>query len=223
MTAVAKKSEWPEFNRENARNFYYTHWNTKGVMPSVAEVAAAFNQNMVVVQNFVDDDAFRKHLVIRGLPLSKRSVLNPDQLKCIVILTDPTVKGGLRERLKLAGVHYNTYRSWMQMHEFKDAFTKLAEQILDNSLADVNQGLVQAANRGDVAAIKFYYEVTGRYNPQDRQVMDVMAVLSGVVEIIQRRITDPTLLSLLATDLQNLSTTSGVPGTIRGTVLGNEG
>jgi hypothetical protein len=197
---------------EDFLNHYWIHWTTHGTIPSVAKVARDFNLNPITVQSMVDSVAFRKKLVIRGVPLSERSVLSPEQFRCIAIVTDPTVKGGLKNRLKIAGIGYSTYQAWMRIPEFKDAVNILATEILENSLSDVNTGLVEAASRGDVSAVKFYYEVTGKYNPADRQVMDVMSVLAQVVEIIQKHVSSPEQLKAIAADLSMLSTVAGLPG-----------
>jgi hypothetical protein len=195
----------PAITKEDALNYYYMYWNTKGILPNVADVALQFDVNPVVVQNMVNSDSFRRSLVVRGVPLSKQSVLSPEQLKCVAIITDPTRKGGLKSRLREAGVSYPTYLSWMAQSEFRDSVNKLAERILENSLADVNTGLVEAATKGDVGAIKFFYELTGRYDPTNKQVMDVMSVLAQVVEIIQRHVTDPEKLEAMASELTMLS------------------
>jgi hypothetical protein len=98
----------------------------------------------------------------------------------------------------------------------------LAEAILENSLADVNTGLADAAARGDVPAIKFFYELTGRYRPQDAQQLDVMGMLYKVVEIVSKHVTDPVALEKIAGDLKLLSAVAGGPA-IKGEVLGNDG
>lgn len=195
---------------EDVKNYYYNFWTQKGSLPSVVEVARAFNANPVVIRNMVEDAKFRDILVRRGLPLSLTGVLSPEQFKCIAILTDPTVKGNQAARLKQAGVAYNTYKAWMQQPEFRRNMTQMAEQILENNLAGVNMGLVNAAERGEVAAVKFFYEVTGRYDPTDKKVMDVMGVLSGVVEILSAEITDTEVLGRIAAKLQMLAVNSGI-------------
>lgn len=211
-------SELNVVSREELLNFYTYWWNDgpeRGTLPKLFTVARHFSANPVALQNIVEDDSFRRTLALRGLPLDKKQLLDPIQFKCIAILTDPTIRGGLAARLKVAGVSYQQYRAWMQVPQFKDAVTSAAEQVLENNYSSVNLGLVNAAERGDVAAIKFYYEVTGKYNPADRQVMDVMSVLSKVVEIISLRVSDPETLNLIASDLSMLGTTAGVPGNVR--------
>jgi hypothetical protein len=203
--AILNKELVPSITKQDALDYYYLHWNTRGVLPNVADVALQFDVNPVVVQNLVNSDSFRRSLIVRGVPLSKKSVLSSEQLKCIAIVTDPTRKGGLKSRLREAGIPYPTYQSWMVQPEFRDSVNKLAERILENSFADVNTGLVEAATKGDVAAVKFYYELTGRYDPANKQVMDVMSVLAQVVEIIQRHVSDPKILESMANELTMLS------------------
>ncbi len=196
-------------SEEDLRNFYYTYWTGFGKLPGIMEVAKALGTNPAFVQNIIQGREFREVLIRRGLPMSEKFILDAVQFRTIAILTDPTIKGGLPQRLKVAGVSYNTFKAWMRIPQFKEALNQGAEAILENNLAGVNIGLVTAAERGDIPAVKFFYEITGRYDPTEKKVMDVMAVLSGVVEILSAEITDVDVLGRIAGKLQMLAVSSG--------------
>lgn len=202
---------WRPANPEDLLNYITSYYQSKGHIPTVAAIALALNYSPMAVQRIVESRDFRlKAVHSRKLPLIKKSLLSPDEFRAVAIMTDPRIKGGLNTRLKAAGLSMQQYNNLMLQPEFKEAITTNAEMILTNSLAEVNTGLVNAAAKGDVPAIKFYYEVTGRYNPNDQKVMDVMAVLSGVVEILQKHITDPATLERLAGDLSLLAAKVGL-------------
>jgi hypothetical protein len=55
------------------------------------------------------------------------------------------------------------------------------------------------------SAIKFYYEVTGRYNPRLQVDVNVDSVMNRVVEIIQKHVRDPQVLMAIADDLEDLA------------------
>lgn len=209
-------------SEEDLLNYYTTTYQGSGILPTVAAVALALNANPVAIQAIVESNSFRvKAVGSRGLPIPKKSLLSPEQFRAVAIITDPTIGGGLGSRLRMAGITYAKYNNWMLQTEFKEAVNTLAEKILSNSLADVNMGLVGAAAKGDVAAIKFYYEVTGRYNPNDQKVLDVLSVLNSVIEILQEEIRDPATLQAIATKMQFMMSKTGLPvsATIRGEIV----
>lgn len=210
-------------NEENLLNYYTLYWQVKGTIPTVAEVASRTGNipKMVEIQRIVESQNFRVRAIAnRGLPIIAKSMLTPEQFRAIAIITDPTVAGGLEKRLKKAGITYSIYKNWMLTPQFKEAVTKNAELILDNSLSDVNTGLVKRASNGDVNAIKFYYEITGRYNPNDQKTLDVMQVLNGVIEVIQKYVTDPVALEGIAAGISMVAAGNGVPvNTVQGEVI----
>ena len=197
---------------EDLKNFYYAFWVTAGYLPTEAKIAEAFNCNPVAIRNWLDDEDFIRDLVKRGVPLTLPKVLTPDQIRALAILTDPTLKGGLQGRLRVANLPHATYRAWMRQPHFKANMTALAETIFEENLAGVNMGLVNAAERGDVSAVKFFYEVTNRYRPSEGKAMDVMALLAGVVEILSVEVKDPATLEAIAGKLQTLAINAGVTG-----------
>jgi hypothetical protein len=194
-----------------------------GIVPNVVDVGREFNLTPVAVQETLMREPVQRVMKARGIPIifgsekdGTGTTLSHEQLQCIAIMTDPTVRGGRIARLKKAGVSETKFKTWMNSHHFREAYTSLANSILENSLGDVNIGLVNAAEKGDVPAIKFFYEVTGRYNPQDRSVMDAMSILNAVVDIVQRHVVDPDVLKAMAAEISMLGANAiGVADTSR--------
>lgn len=213
----------PSVSKQDMFNYFIGVWTAKGVIPNPVEAARGMGGvNPAAVQAFLSEDEWRRKLVIRGLPLTKRTMLTEEQLKTLAIITNPELKGGLAARLKLAGVGHAKHSSWMNDPQYRECYNALAMQILDNALADVNMGLANSAARGDVAAVKFFYEVTGRYRPGDmpQQGQDVMQVLVKVVDIISKHVTDPVTLEKIAGEMTLLAAVAAPPkAAIKGEVL----
>ena len=195
--------------RAELANFYCTYWAGHGRLPEIVSVARTLGANPIQLQGLLNDKDWRTTVVKRGVPLSARFIMSDEQFKCLAIITDPTRKGGLAARLKLAGVSYACHNNWMNQPEYRKAYMALAEAIIENSLADVNTGLADAATRGDISAIKFFYELTGRYNPKEQTQIDTMSVLMKVVEIISKHVTDPDTLTAIAGEMSLLTAVAG--------------
>lgn len=183
-----------------------------GTIPTTPELARACDISPSLALGLVEDEVVRQNLVRRGVPLSRETdYLTPKQLVAIAHLTDSSRKDSLKRRLVTAGVTYQQHTLWLKNPRYKAEFEAFASDILDSSVAQVNMGLVNAAAAGKVDAIKHYNELTGRYDPNSKTVLDTMAIMAGVVEIIQDVIKDPEQLRAIAGKLAMLSAKAGLP------------
>jgi hypothetical protein len=163
------------------------------------------------VAEIMKSEDFARLIALKGVPWKTYNGLTAEQHYTLLIVTDPTNRHPLALRLKAAGVEFTTYRTWLKDPEFAQALEQLSETMLKEMTSSVHNALIRSAEKGDTSAIKLYYEITGRYDPHKQQAMDVMSVLAQVVEIIQRRVTDPDTLTALAGDLRLLASVA-VPG-----------
>lgn len=116
--------------------------------------------------------------------------LTPQQLAAVSVITDPTRREPLKDRLLAVGVTYAQYRNWLRNPVFKSALTKVGEELLTDSMASVHNSLTMRAMAGDTAAIKMFYEVSGRHDPNKQQLQDLGQIINLILEVITRRITD---------------------------------
>ncbi len=75
---------------------------------------------------------------------------------------------------------------------------------------EAHLALVDRVRSGDVSAIKYFNELTGRYLPQRSNNVDVGLVLMRVVEILQKHISDPELQEVIGQDLMQLALAASV-------------
>ena len=72
-------------------------------------------------------------------------------------------------------------------------------------------GLMRGVNQGNTASIKLYYEMTGRYNPNEENQVNVRLLIGRVLEAIQKHVRDPNTLNSLAIELSQLAIEAGSP------------
>jgi hypothetical protein len=168
------------------------------------------------VYKILSSDSFYARLQARGIDwipgwnpqkheeLRMRERLTPQQAWALQIMTDPTDRRSTSQKLKHIGITYSTWRNWLREPFFSDLVKTTAEQLLGDSLANVHTRLVSKAEAGDVAAMKLYYEVSGRHDPNRQQMLDFTKVLGLILEALQRHIPDPQVLARVALDIDKI-------------------
>lgn len=191
----------------------YLFYVTNKRKPKLEEI---YNENkdrfgsILEVATCIDSRGFKRCINLRGVMWVNERNLTSEQMYVISYITDPTQTGSLKARLSKVGVSYAKWRGWLANGTFRTAFNSVASQLLEENFQEVDRGLLMAAGRGDVSAIKFAYELTGRYDPARKQALDVASVLARVVEIISTHVKDPETLQRIGGDLTMLSAGQGI-------------
>jgi hypothetical protein len=162
------------------------------------------------VATLLDTRGFKRCINLRGVYWTNDKNLTSEQMYAISFITDPTQIGTLRARLSKIGITYAKWKGWMSNGVFRNAFNTVASQLLEDNFHEVDRGLLKSASNGDVTAIKFAYEITGRYDPAKKQALDVASVLAQVVEIICKHVKDPAALQAIGGELTMLSGSQGI-------------
>jgi hypothetical protein len=138
-----------------------------------------------------------------ALVLEKRGVIDDNspigmterQMQTLTVLTNFTDKRSLKTKLSSIGVAEFEFQQWLGGNSrFKRLYRKFSEALFEEAQPAVNVALATIASDGDLRAIKYFNEISGRWDPNSKQVMDVQALLRGIVEILTSTITDPHLL-----------------------------
>lgn len=180
-------------------------------IPKIDEI---FNEHRDMFENplqlakILDHADFKHGILSRGVPWIRPNRLSAEQMYVLAHVLDPTVAGGLAKKLKNLGYSYVTWTAWMKNPEFRSMVASLSADQLEEHAPMIQQALLQTAEKGDMNAIKFYYEITQRWDPNSKNAMDVMAVLSRIVEIITKHVTDPSTLAKIGAEVQMLANTA---------------
>ena len=191
-------------------NTAYTFYNTYGDIPTVADLERRTPYTREVVVDHTDNPSFWQAMESRGIPWKRASHMTSRQMLLLTILTNPADRRDLEKKLKAAKVSYNEFRSWMQQPLFKATLDDFAARMLKDNMAAVDTALMSQALKGNLPAIQYYHQITGRFDPTRQSNMEVSSVLNRVVEIIAMHVKDPDALGKIGDSIQTLAVEAGL-------------
>lgn len=105
----------------------------------------------------------------------------------------------LAKRMKISTTELD---GWMRQKEFGAALSAKAEDNLRKYIPIADQALGQLVQQGDMKAITFLNQLTGRFDPNARSgSIDIPAMLMQVQDIILRHVTDGAVKRNIAREL----------------------
>ena len=162
-------------------------------VPSVDEIGR-FIPDMkpaVIAKNMAKDE-FKDLMKMRGYDGFGEHTggLTPQQIFTVGKVTDPTDRRPLAAKLKSVGITYAQYRAWLKNPAFMRYITQVGEDMLGEHIHDVHASLTNKATGGDIQAMKLFYEVSGRHDPNKQAIADLNNIIRMLLEIITRHVTD---------------------------------
>lgn len=148
---------------------------------------------------------FQKSLEDRGIKTTRnpnlslrqetflQAYLNPLNLK------PPQV---IAKQLKISIVELD---GWMREKHFAAALSEKSEENLKKYIPIADQALGQLIQQGDMKAITFVNQLTGRFDPNARQSLDVPALMMQIQDIVLRNVRDPITKRNIARELVALA------------------
>lgn len=191
------------------------YWLNNRVAGSAQELNKEYNTAFTEsdFNKALTHESIVKYFEERGVPNPKapRPVLQPKQLKFIQMILDPHDNRLMSQKMKECGVSSVEHTAWMRDPHFARLIREETTQALENGRAQVLRSIVREASQGNVAAQKFYMELTGEYTPSAKggtQVnvsvgQDVRLLTQGILEILQRHV-HPDTLALVANEFEEL-------------------
>ena len=134
---------------------------------------------------------FQQSLEDRGIKTTKNPNLTLRQETFLQAYLNPLnllTPQVLAKRMKISLTELD---GWMRQKEFASAFSAKSKENLDKFLPMADQALGQMVQNGDMKAITFLNQLTGRYDPNTRVSLDVPSLLMQVQDIILRHVRDP--------------------------------
>jgi hypothetical protein len=80
---------------------------------------------------------------------------------------------------------------WMREKHFAGAMSEKSEENLKKYIPIADQALGQLVQQGDMKAITFINQLTGRFDPNARQSLDVPSLMMQIQDIVLRNVRDP--------------------------------
>lgn len=170
----------------------------------VAEVIQQIPEKRVEVIMYAPE--FRRAMLIRGVDYSGQSRMTQQQDMAIMIMSAPD---GLTftQKLKKAKVAPSTWRAWLKNKAFREVWDRVGGTLLTDHETDMMVALTGEALKGDVGAIKYAFEVSGRHNPAKQQAIDAEVLMAKLIEVIQEEVTDPEILGRIASRMSLIAGT----------------
>jgi len=113
---------------------------------------------------------------------STKWIPNTHQRRIAQILADPDDFDPITAKCKKAHVPRRTLYNWLADPRFLDYLQTLIDRYADSELSNVWRALIQQAKKGNVNAIKLYFELKGKY----KQEVELTGGLS-IVDLFRRK------------------------------------
>lgn len=161
-----------------------------------AEMLGSFKANPLVKKSFV----------ARGIMYPPAvDVFTAKQMHAAGVMMDLLDRRSDEKKLREVGVTTRQWATWLQNDQFAGYLKERSEKLLENSVHEAHKGLLKGVRQGNLASVKQYYEITGRYRPNEEVQIDIRRVLHTFIEVIQRYVKDPILLHNISVDLANMA------------------
>lgn len=191
-------------------NAYKLH----GSLPTVDEVHRFFPKltKTTYSQLFLTDE-FKLALLYRGIDWEPENGLSMEQSMVLTKMSDWSDRRSIKVKLNEMGVPFTRWQAWLKNPLFKALYGRLSDDNLVAAIPMAQNALISKAESEDVQAIKFLFEVTGRYNPAAQAVEDARTVVMAVLEAVIKH-TDPKTREAILSEVKSITTTmSLVPQT----------
>jgi hypothetical protein len=170
------------FNAEDI----YNDWPTDPALRHKAGI----RPSITAIQQYKATDDYRSGMAERGIEVTDSEALTAEQIACISLLTNLADRRTLGSKLKALGIKEPQFRGWMKQKKFNDAIRAIAGRGLEEAIPLAEAALAANAASGDLGAIKFFFEVTGRHNPAQQQAIDAQALIAVMVDAAQKVLGD---------------------------------
>lgn len=153
----------------------------------------------------LEKPAFKRAMSMRGIIMpSEIEDLTSEQMAAILSVTNYLDKRSQASKLKALGITNQQWQGWLVNPKFKQYLHNTSSSTFNDALHTAQEGLMRKVEAGDVNAVKFYMEMTGRYTESGGQVENLKVIISRLIEVIQRHIKDPEQLRAISTDFNTV-------------------
>lgn len=180
------------------------NWFSGGKLPTPEELREKFSLTPRKLNEILTDEKVVKSFEARGIPAVAGRDLTPEQITAIQVMLDPLDGRSYKKRLMDMGLTTKIWDGWKQNKSFKEYYAKRAEQLLGDAIPEAHAALIDRVQSGDIGALKFYYEITGRYTGNS-EALDVRSIINRIFEIIATHVQDSEQLMAIAHDLKLLT------------------
>jgi hypothetical protein len=213
------------------------HWHLEGAVGITEDFFIEhYGYTSTEFTQLVNTPVVLSKLTSRGIPphLLKKDVftekqaqrvkLLPLQLKAANVLMDLTDTRPTKKKLQDIGVKTAQYQAWLKDPAFQDYLKQRAEGLLGDIQHEAALALADKVMAGDMKAIEYYNEMTGRFVRQSASgngtsTHDVQQLIIRVIEIIVDEVPDAETANRIAGRMRGLVMGHQVAGVIEGETI----
>lgn len=92
-----------------------------------------------------------------------KSLFTGKRKRAAEMLANPDFKGTITELIETVGVPRTTFYRWLDDERYVDYINSLIQKYTDSELSAVWKSLINECRKGNVQAIKLYFELKGKY------------------------------------------------------------
>lgn len=212
LTMVNKVVPWVETFWHQAKRFptdteFVTEFNFGGQPASNAGARVEFD----LLQRLKLTKQFKAALKARGITFNPFSEvgsqdftrLTAEQVAAISILTNFADTRPQLLKLKEIGVTPEQIQGWMVNPIFNRQLATRADEQLNNIYPEAVTSLNRRIKHGNITAIKFYFELTGR--AVTPEVVNLKLAMQSLIEAVQKHVQEPAVLEAIARDFQAIN------------------
>jgi hypothetical protein len=144
---------------------------------------------------------FRKSLADRGIRTTENPALTLRQEMYLQAYLSPLNLKTPQVLAKQMKISQNEIDGWLRQKEFAAAMSAKASENLKTYIPMADKALGDLVQQGDMKAIQFLNQLTGRFDPNAKQNIDIPAILMQVQDIILRHVLDPAVKRNIAREL----------------------
>lgn len=169
------------------------------------EVQTVLDQDSSLTKDIVEkiwsSAKLQKSLEVRGIATTKNPNLTLRQETFLqaylnpINLRPPQV---LAKQMKISVVELD---GWMRQKEFAKAMSVKAKDNLEKYLPMADQALGQLVQQGDMKAITFLNQLTGRFDANKQGIIDIASIMMQVQDVILRHVREPEIKRNIAREL----------------------
>lgn len=173
------------------------YWYLHGKFPKI------FSTPGFDLQSALKSESFVMGLFNRGIKIPDHSQeLSDAQMAAILVVVDINDRRSIPAKLKGIGINSQTWQGWMKDLNFKEYLHSLSTANFEDALHVAQQGLLSAVERGDVNAIKYYNQTTGREVAPE--IQNARILISRLVQVIQSHVKDQETLTAISRDFERV-------------------
>lgn len=226
MSDLSVTSDVPQFPAEgpNANSFLSDQFmemvffierfhGTYGNAPSDDVLHRRFDVGSAELEEFKIHPLVQKSFAYRGIVYpSRQDRLTDKQMAAIGVMLNYVDRRSDEKKLRDIGITTREWTTWLLDENFAAYLNEKSERVLNASQHEAHLGLIKGLRAGNVAHVKLFNEMTGRYNPEAENNLNIKLLLGTFIEILQKHVSDPIVLNRIAVEMTNAATRDQIGG-----------